>query len=464
MPQDASQESQNASQTIDIAAQQQGQQAKDGGLPETVGKLLPGNPSMAAESTERQDGGGTLLKEVKDTRVGVEEARIESWFGQFGQTEFFGNTLGQWITSGIVFAIVLVLLPILKRVIVAWAQRLAKRTTSRWDDFVVRLLNRTKGWVIFVVAVAVGAYALSLPDKIATLIRVIVLVSLAAQAAMWGSALLQEWLDQLERRRQEREADSTVSTSAAYNALNFIGRVVIWAIALLVALSTLGIDITSVVAGLGIGGIAIALAVQNILGDLLCSISIALDKPFENGDFIIVGDKLGTVEKVGIKTTRVRSLSGEQLVFPNSDLVGSRIHNYKRMNERRIVFSFGVYYSTPVDTLAKISQACKEIIDNIEGVRFDRAHFKSFGASSLDFEVVYYVLSPDYNVYMDKQQEINLALVKRIGELGTGFAFPTRTVYLAKEDNAGDNDTVQRRTVGPATSESRLLGGREDVK
>jgi small-conductance mechanosensitive channel len=183
-----------------------------------------------------------------------------------------------------------------------------------------------------------------------------------------------------------------------------------------------------------VGSIAVALAIQNILADLFASLSIALDQPFVIGDFIIVDDYLGTVENIGLKTTRVRSLSGEQLVFANNDLLNSRIRNYKRMGERRVLFTFGVIYQTPIEQLEQISAWVKEIIQTHEQARFDRAHFKSFGDSALVFEVVYYVQSPDYNLYMDIQQAINLALMKRFEKNGIEFAYPTQTLFIAKQE------------------------------
>jgi small-conductance mechanosensitive channel len=187
-----------------------------------------------------------------------------------------------------------------------------------------------------------------------------------------------------------------------------------------------------------VGGIAVALAVQNVLGDLFASFSIVLDKPFVIGDFIIVGDHLGTVEHVGLKTTRIRSLSGEQLVFSNTDLLGSRIRNFKRMYERRVVFSLGVVYQTPARLLEKIPPMLRQIVESREQVRFDRAHFRDFGPHSLNFEIVYWVLSPDYALYMDIQQEINLEIYRRFEQEGIDFAYPTQTLYLRQEDRDGN--------------------------
>jgi small-conductance mechanosensitive channel len=198
-------------------------------------------------------------------------------------------------------------------------------------------------------------------------------------------------------------------------------------------LDNLGYNVSALLAGLGIGGIAVALALQNVLGDLFASLSITLDKPFVTGDFIIVGDLLGTVSHVGLKTTRVTSLSGEQLVFSNSDLLSSRIRNFKRMSERRVVFSFGVLYQTPVSQLEEIPAIVREIVESTDTTRFDRAHFKEFGDSAYLYEVVYYVREPDYNLYMDRQQQINLELCRRFEERGIEFAYPTRTLHLASD-------------------------------
>ena len=206
-------------------------------------------------------------------------------------------------------------------------------------------------------------------------------------------------------------------------------------------LDNLGFNITALVASLGIGGIAVALAVQNILGDIFASLSIALDKPFVIGDFIIVEDVLGTVEYIGLKTTRLRSLSGEQIVFSNVDLLKSRIRNYKRMFERRVVFTIGVVYQTAHATLERIPALVRSIVEQQPKTRFDRAHFKEYGDSALVFEVVYFVLDSDYNIYMDIQQAINLAIFRRFQVKGIEFAYPTRTlhVYPSPVDAAADH-------------------------
>jgi small-conductance mechanosensitive channel len=209
-------------------------------------------------------------------------------------------------------------------------------------------------------------------------------------------------------------------------------RLALWSVILLLALDNLGVDVTALVAGLGVGGIAVALAVQNVLGDLFASLSIVLDKPFVIGDFVNVGELVGTVEHIGLKTTRVRSLSGEQIVFSNADLLGSRIRNFGRMYERRVVFTIGVTYQTPRSKLIAIPRIIREAVEARQKTRFDRSHFKEYAASSIDFETVYFVLDPNFNAYMDIQQEINLQIHERFEAEGIEFAYPTQTVFLAQ--------------------------------
>jgi small-conductance mechanosensitive channel len=228
-----------------------------------------------------------------------------------------------------------------------------------------------------------------------------------------------------------------------------VGRALVWAVVGLLVLDNLGVDVTALVTGLGIGGVAVALALQNVLSDLFASLSIVLDKPFVVGDFIVVGDSMGSVEHVGLKTTRLRSLSGEQLVVSNSDLLGSRIRNYQRMSERRAVFQLGVTYETPPDKLRAIPAILRAVIEAQSATRFDRSHFKSYGAFSLDFETVYYVLTPDYNRYMDIQEAINLELLRHFTAHGIEFAYPTSTV-LARVRGEATQDVL-----GPGASEAR---------
>jgi small-conductance mechanosensitive channel len=209
-------------------------------------------------------------------------------------------------------------------------------------------------------------------------------------------------------------------------------RVVFWTVAVLVILDNFGVKISTLIAGLGIGGVAIALATQAILKDLFSYFIIFFDRPFEIGDFIIVGDFMGVVEHIGIKTTRLSSLGGEQLVFSNTDLTDSRVRNYKRMAKRRVVFKLGVIYQTTSQQLKEIPSIIEGIIKSIDDAVFDRAHFLSFGDFSLDFEIVYYVIGNDYKKYMDIQQEINLTIKEELEKREIEFAYPTQTLFLEK--------------------------------
>jgi small-conductance mechanosensitive channel len=337
-----------------------------------------------------------------------------------------GDRIFDWLIALAVLAGSFVVLRTVLHFAVVRLRRLADRTPNRTDDAVVDVLAHTRSLVLLAVAMYLGALTLELPPAGDRVLHSVLLIALFIQAGIWGGRLVQLLLERYAERKGE-EDPGRVSVLALFG---FFGQVGIWTVVLILSLENLGVDVTALVAGLGLGGIAVGLALQNVLRDTFGSLSIVLDKPFEVGDFIIVGDLLGTVEKVGIKTTRVRSLSGEQLVFGNDDLLTSRVRNYKRMAERRVLFTFGVVYQTPADSLERIPQMVREIVEGVDQTRFDRAHFRSYGDFSLDFEVVYYVLDPDYDLYMDVQQAINLALYRRFEEAGIDFAYPTRTLYL----------------------------------
>jgi small-conductance mechanosensitive channel len=341
---------------------------------------------------------------------------------------FMENTGEQWLLAAGIAVVFYVVFFIIKPVVRARLSRLAKRTETHWDDAVLDLLANTKSLALLIFALFFGSLALTLTDKVRTIILSVTLIALIVQGGLWASQLLHYWLKRSMEKRRKEDPGSV----AALNVSSWVARLIIWSIVLLLILDNLGINITALVAGLGVGGIAVALAVQNILGDLFASLSIVLDKPFAVGDFIIIDDYLGSVENVGLKTTRLRSLSGEQLVMSNADLLSSRIRNYGRMYERRIVFNLGVTYQTPREKLKKIPGIIREAVESQEKTRFDRSHFKAYGDFSLDFETVYYVLEPDYNVYMDIQQSVNLAIHERFEQETIEFAYPTQTVYVER--------------------------------
>jgi small-conductance mechanosensitive channel len=348
---------------------------------------------------------------------------------EFLNNTYLGNSVQTWLIAAAVAAAVLVVLRLVRRILVRRLSALAERTGTDIDDLAVDLVGMTKFFFPLFIALYIGSRPLAMTPAMDRVLGAAMVIALLIQLALWGNAVISFWITRYMQSRMKEDA----AAATTIGALRFLARLVLWTVVLLLALDNLGADITALVAGLGVGGIAVALALQNVLGDLFASLSIVLDKPFVIGDFIIVGDFLGTVEHIGLKTTRLRSLSGEQLVFANGDLLNSRIRNYKRMAERRIVFAFGVVYQTPAEKLEAIPGMVREIIESLENTRFDRAHFKAFGNFSLDFEVVYYVLVPDYNVYMDIQQQINLALYRRLEEEGVEFAYPTQTLYVVKE-------------------------------
>lgn len=252
------------------------------------------------------------------------------------------------------------------------------------------------------------------------------------QVALWAQELTTTLIGDV-AAKQSADAQAIANASSV---LIVFARFVIWSLALLLILDNLGIDVTALMAGLGIGGIAIGLAAQSIFSDLFGSLSIILDRPFVKGDFIVVGDFMGTIERVGLKTTRIRALSGEQIVIANSKLLDGVIHNYQRLQERRIAFGIGITYETPAALVKEVPQLLKTAVEEARETRFDRAHFKSYGDFALLFEVVYYVLTPDYNRYMDVQQIINENILDAFAAKGIAFAYPTQTLHLVRASAA----------------------------
>ena len=349
-------------------------------------------------------------------------------FDDILELPIFTNSLAAWLIALVVAAGVFSGLLVARAIVRRYRRRFEEAGYASLLVVPLQVLSRTAGLFFIVVALFAGVQALTLGSTTTRLFISAITIALFWQAGIWAVATSSAWLEH--KRRQ-----SAIANRAALGSLGIIGFIVngaIWAFVVLLTLDNLGIDITALVAGLGIGGIAVALAVQNIFGDLFASLSITLDRPFVVGDFLIVDDVLGTVETIGIKSTRLRSLSGEQIVMPNSDLLGSRVRNYGRMIERRVVFTIGVTYETPVETIERIPAIIKAAIEAQSDTRFDRSHFAKHGAASLDFETVYYVRSPDYNRYMDIQQDVNLRVHRQFTKLGIDFAYPTQKVFLAR--------------------------------
>lgn len=352
---------------------------------------------------------------------------------------FLGNDLRQWLVALAVGVGTLVVVRLMLHLLLPRIARLASRTRTEWDDIVIAALRNTKWFFPAALGLITGALVLDLPPRIDRGVVVATIIAALLQAGVWTSTALRAWLDRYQRA--QFETDRGAATTVA--AIGFGAHVLVWAVVLLLSLDNLGIDVTALIAGLGIGGVAIALALQKILGDLFASLAIVLDRPFVLGDFLVLDDYLGSVEHIGLKSTRLRSLSGEQLVISNADLLASRIRNYGRMRERRVVFQIGVTYQTPKAVLTEIPGLLRAAVEAQKGTRFDRAHFVGFGDSSLTFETVYHVQSADYKVYMDVQQAINLELVERFEEREIEFAYPTQTLYLTHAPGSAREATVR---------------------
>lgn len=339
---------------------------------------------------------------------------------------YLGNTLKDWLVAACIFIVVFAMLKIIQSVVTHRLSKLAVTTDSQVDDLIVSMLRQTKFFALLVASAYVASYSITLPPSVNDLWQKVLVLVLIVQGGLWAGAGISFGL----KRTIQKKMDQDASSATTITFLGFVARLILWVIVLLLILDNMGVNITGLVAGLGIGGIAVALAVQNILGDLLASLSIVLDKPFVIGDFVVVDSLSGTIEHIGLKTTRIRSLSGEQLIFSNNDLLKSRIRNYKRMEERRIVFGFGVIYQTSLEQLKRIKELVTDIIEKQENARLDRVHFKEYGGSSLNFEVVYFVAKPDFSVYMDVQEAINLEIFRCFREEGIEFAYPTQTIYM----------------------------------
>jgi small-conductance mechanosensitive channel len=295
-------------------------------------------------------------------------------------------------------------------------------------ELAVELVSRTQKIFLVVVSVFVGLQFLHLPPRGRELIDSTVTLVSFWQLGVWGSVAVSWWLER--SRRGQRGDDRAAASSLAVVA--FIAKAVVWVMVALMALENLGVNITTLVAGLGVGGVAVALALQNILGDLFASLSITFDQPFFVGDSVAVDAFSGTVEHIGIKSTRLQSISGEEIVISNADLLKSRLRNYGRMVERRVLFTVGVTYETPMEILEQIPAIIRGIIEAVPDTRFGRSHFSAHGAVSLDFETVYYVLNADYTRHMDIQQEIHLKLHREFTRLGVEFAYPTQRLIMER--------------------------------
>lgn len=351
---------------------------------------------------------------------------------EFLNQSFYSNTVYDYIVAVGIFIVGIIILKIFKRIILSRLKKWSEKTVTTIDDFLVKEIEKAVVPVLYILILYISIKSLTFPTQIITIIDKVFIVLATFFFIRVITSTIKYSLNSYIKRKTPEEEDAERRLKQI-NGITLIISIVIWSVGLVFLLDNLGFEVSTVIAGLGIGGIAIALAAQAILGDLFSYFVIFFDRPFEIGDFVILPNEfMGTIEYIGIKTTRIRSLSGEQIVVANTDLTNSRIRNYKRMERRRVVFKLGVIYQTTSKQLAEIATIVKTIIENQSDTTFDRGHFQSYGDFSLNFEFVYYVLSGDYNKYMDTQQAINLKIYEEFEKRGIEFAYPTQTLFVSK--------------------------------
>ncbi len=344
----------------------------------------------------------------------------------FLQIEFLGNTVQDFIIAAGAFILFLAILKLFQTIILKKLKKLALKTKTDIDDTLIEIVNTLKPPFYSFLAFYFAAQFLSLNDISAKVLQIAILVWVMYQVII----AVQILINYIVRKKMGGEDDQAAKSAA--EMLSGVSKFALWAFGALFVLSNLGVNVSSLIAGLGIGGIAIAFALQNILGDLFSSFSIYFDKPFRVGDFVVLGDQMGTVKKIGIKTTRIQVPQGEELVVSNSELTKSQLRNFGVMQKRRNLHHIGVSYSTSPEKLKEIPGMIKEIIDKQENTEYNRVHFKDFGDYSLVFEIVYYVLSGNYAVFMSAKQSVNLQIIEKFNQEGIEIAFPSQTIYLEK--------------------------------
>ncbi len=336
------------------------------------------------------------------------------------------NSISQWLLALVVASVMMILTIFIRGLIRRSYQRMAQTVEVELMEIPLQIASHTKLSFLVIISCFFGSLVLNLPDGTQVMVRKILVIAVCWQAGLWSTAAALAWLT------NSRGGQSAIESGRAgtMNVVAIMIRIVIWSIVVLLTLENLGIDITTLVAGLGIGGIAIALAVQNVLGDLLASLSITLDKPFEEGDLLFLDDFQGKVEQIGIKSTRLRSVTGEQIIVSNADLLKSRLRNFGRMTERRMVLKVGVAYETSLDLVQQVPTLLQQVIESQPTVRFDRCYLLRFGDSAIEFEASYFVVSSKMADSLDVQHAIHMALLTRFAEAGIAFAYPTRRVLL----------------------------------
>jgi small-conductance mechanosensitive channel len=343
------------------------------------------------------------------------------------QALLLGIPATEWLIAGVIFAVAWAGLWILRDLIASRYQKYSSSKNPTLIRLIAYMIGNTKQILFFAVALDAARASLTLPDKVQHGVSNAVMILILIQVGLWAGRAVRFYLEMKER---ERGADRVFAGSL--DIINFVARMLIWSLVILVALDNLGVNITALLAGLGVGGVAVALALQNVLGDLFASLSIALDKPFVIGDSLTIDTFIGKVEHIGIKTTRLRSESGEQIILSNADILKSRVRNFGRLSELRILATIRLTYDTPGDKLKGMPKLFENIVREHAQARFDRCHLKSLGESSFQFELSYFVRQPDVNSVLDLQQAVNFRIVDELRRLGVEFAYPTQLVFLGR--------------------------------
>ena len=352
------------------------------------------------------------------------ENLLPSWFDAVWNMVILQQSVQQWTIALGVFLGVLIIVKLFRRIVLHKFEIYAQRTAANWDNELAKTIRHiSKVFYLLLALFITVEFYLNLIPAVEQLVRAAFIVSLAYETLMVVQSIMYYSLAQSKLGKNK----------TSLQGVKMVANIALWAIGVLMVLDNLNFDISALAASLGIGGIAIALAAQSILGDLFSSFTIYFDKPFQVGDYIVLGDHEGTVKKIGLKTTRIESLSGEELIVSNTELTSTRIRNYKKMKRRRMTLLFGVTYDTKPEKLESIPQLVETIISEVGNGTFDRCHFKQFGSSSLDFECIYHIEEGGKTESMRVQQEINFALFRAFSDKGIQMAFPTQTVYVKKD-------------------------------
>lgn len=340
--------------------------------------------------------------------------------------------LTPYVAAGVVFIALTAIFWLVRKVVILRLQALSEKTSTDVDDVLIDAVSSIHAWYYTLVALYAALTLLTLPHGVDMFMRAVFWFVTVWQAIETATCFIDYATKRFLEKDEDGDGVTDPASATASDMVTLLAKIVLWVFGVIFVFSNLGIEVTSLVAGLGIGGIAVAFALQGILSDLFSSFSLYFDKPFRVGDYIVIGQDSGTVEKIGIKTTRIRTLQGEELVVSNAELTTTRVQNFKKLKERRVSFKFGILYETPKEKVKEVNAIIEEIFKRVMGGRLDRVHFTGFGDSALLFEVVYYVESNDYVDYLDIQEQMNHELLERFADKGIEFAYPTQTVYTKK--------------------------------